>query len=137
MSEELPKFEWKSNYEEVLKDLTDEQKLAAAEWVISNVVEHGRDGGSFRYFIYDRLGFGPEAYLPLYMAGGMEITNNFDLTKDDELIKVASENGYDKMKPLLGICDHDGCWKSASCGWPDENDKYRHTCGAHMKVKYD
>lgn len=30
---------------------------------------------SFRRLIYDRLGFKPDAYTPLYQAGGMAITN--------------------------------------------------------------
>ncbi len=31
--------------------------------------------GSFRYLIYDKMGFGFEAYVPLYESGGMTITN--------------------------------------------------------------
>ena len=31
--------------------------------------------GSFRRMIYDRLGFTPYAYAPLYCAGGMDISN--------------------------------------------------------------
>lgn len=34
-----------------------------------------REPGTFRYLIYDRLGFEPKDYEPLYKAGGMEITN--------------------------------------------------------------
>lgn len=59
-----------------------ETKLAVTAWVFKKIVEHGDDPGSFRYLIYDRMGFGPDAYAPLYYAGGMTITNEFDLTKD-------------------------------------------------------
>jgi hypothetical protein len=44
-------------------------------WVMKHIAEHLREGGSYRYLIYDRMGFGPEAYLPLYEAGGLEISN--------------------------------------------------------------
>jgi hypothetical protein len=62
-------------------------KLAVTAWVFEKIVEHGNDPGSFRYLIYDRMGFGADAYVPLYTAGGMTITNEFDLTegsKDDK-----------------------------------------------------
>ncbi len=59
-----------------------ETRLAVAAWVFKAIVEHAQEGGSFRYLIYDRLGFGPDAYLPLYEAGGMTISNEFDLKKE-------------------------------------------------------
>lgn len=43
------------------------------------IVDHAVEGGSFRCLIYDRLGFGPDAYVPLYSAGGMTISNELDL----------------------------------------------------------
>ena len=59
-----------------------EMKLAVTAWVFEKIVEHGEDPGSFRYLIYDRMGFKSDAYVPLYEAGGMTITNEFHL-KDD------------------------------------------------------
>ena len=56
-------------------------KLAVTAWVFQKIVEHGDNPGSFRYLIYDRMGFGPDAYIPLYEAGGMTISNEFDLTE--------------------------------------------------------
>lgn len=56
-----------------------ETRLAVVAWAMQHIVEHARDGGTFRYLIYERLGFGPEAYVPLYQAGGMEISNEFHL----------------------------------------------------------
>lgn len=62
-----------------------ETRLAVAAWVFQAIVDHATEGGTFRYLIYHRLGFGPDAYVPLYQAGGMTISNEFDLsgTKGD------------------------------------------------------
>jgi hypothetical protein len=68
--------------EEIWNSLDLESRLAAAAFVIRKIVDHGREGGTFRYLIYDRLGFGPEAYVPLYLAGGMHISNDFDLNNN-------------------------------------------------------
>ena len=59
-------------------------RLAITAQVFEKIVEHAKDGGSFRYLIYERLGFGADAYLPLYKAGGMTISNEFCLNKQDE-----------------------------------------------------
>lgn len=48
-----------------------EQAAEIMQHVIANAVE----GGSFRSFIYDRLGFDVDAYVPLYNAGVMNFTN--------------------------------------------------------------
>lgn len=61
-----------------------ETKLAITAWVFEKIVQHGKDPSSFRYLIYNRMGFDPDAYAPLYCAGGMTITNEFDLKKDNE-----------------------------------------------------
>lgn len=61
-----------------------ETRLAVAAWVFKNIVDHATEGGSFRYLIYDRLGFETDAYVPLYLAGGMTISNEFDLSNDGE-----------------------------------------------------
>ena len=42
-------------------------------WVF-NKIKDARDG-SFRYLIYDCMGFDSSAYSPLYLAGGMAIMN--------------------------------------------------------------
>lgn len=56
-----------------------ETRLAIVAWTMHHIIDHAREGGTFRYLIYDRLGFGPEAYVPLYDAGGMIISNEFEL----------------------------------------------------------
>lgn len=67
-----------------------EMKLAVTAWVMRHIVDHARDGGTFRDLIYERLGFDLNAYVPLYQAGGMTISNEFllgeaDPVKDGEL----------------------------------------------------
>lgn len=86
----------KNSSDKTLQDLVDEcdvpTKLAVTAWVMKNIVDHATVGGTFRYLIYDRLGFGPEAYVPLYMAGGMTISNEFDL--DDNIVKTETDCIY-------------------------------------------
>ncbi len=42
------------------------------------IVNHAVEGGLSRYLIYDRLGFRPDAYVPLYSEGGMTISNEVE-----------------------------------------------------------
>jgi hypothetical protein len=44
-------------------------------WVFRHIADHLREGGTFRYLIYDRMGFDSDAYSTLYGAGGMDISN--------------------------------------------------------------
>lgn len=53
-------------------------------WVIGNLAKQMREGGTFRYLIYDRMGYGPEAYHPIYEAGGMELTKAFHEMLEDK-----------------------------------------------------
>lgn len=69
-------------YPKLVEACPAEMKLAVVAWVFGNIVDHATEGGTFRYLIYDRLGFGPEAYVPLYNAGGMTISNEFTLGQD-------------------------------------------------------
>jgi hypothetical protein len=56
-------------------------------WVISCILINAEAKGSFRYLIYDIMDYGPEAYQPLYIAGGMTITNAlFDFEEKENLI---------------------------------------------------
>lgn len=45
------------------------------------VVAHAREGGSYRHLIYGRLWFNEDAYAPLLEAGGMDISNEFNLSE--------------------------------------------------------
>ena len=56
-----------------------DQRLAATAYVFEKICEHARHSGTFRYLIYNRLGFQADAYAVLYGAGGMDISNEFKL----------------------------------------------------------
>lgn len=111
-----------------------DMKLAVTRWVMKHIVEHADEGGSYRYLIYDRLGFGPEAYAPL-CRDGMTISNMFDLHQADEVAKVAKEHGYDMIKPVINLCDEPGCYEVTSCGFPTDDGGYRRTCYDHSTFK--
>jgi hypothetical protein len=51
--------------------------IEQAAWVVSHLTDSMVDGGTFRYLIYDRMGYGPEAYMPMLEAGAMAINNAF------------------------------------------------------------
>lgn len=68
-----------SEHDRLLAAVDEETRLAVTAQVMRAIVDHAAEGGSFRYLIYDRLGFGFEAYVPLYNAGGMTISNEFTL----------------------------------------------------------
>lgn len=125
------------DYEKELDDLVNlcdpEIKLAVTKWVMKHIVNHAREGGSYRYLIYDRLGFGPESYVPL-CADGLTISNEFDLNLKDNVVEAYKSGDEKKMKEALGLCDEPGCFEYISCGWPSESG-YRSTCGEHYERK--
>ena len=124
------------NLEKLAEECPHEVKLAVTQWIFKNLVEHAREGGSYRYLIYDRLDFGPEAYVPL-CADGLTISNEFDLELKPNIIKCLEANDIEGAKRIVGCCDEPGCFKTAGCGWPTDN-KYRWTCGQHyVKEKKD
>ena len=105
----------KTDYDELVSKYDNQTKLDIAAWVISKIDEHGTDPGSFRHLIYGLLGFGPEAYVPLYYAGGMNITNELDYDKDEQLIHIVKSQKIDNvvLKQHLGLCDEPGCYDQA------------------------
>jgi hypothetical protein len=111
-----------------------DMKIAVTRWVMKHIVAHAEEGGSYRYLIYDRLDFGPDAYAPL-CGDGMTISNMFDLNQADEVAKVAKEHGYDKIKPVINLCDEPGCYDTVSCGFPTDDGEYRRTCSTHSNFK--
>ena len=52
-----------------------EYTVEQAAEILSHVHDNLTEGSSFRGFIYGRLGFDTDAYVPLYEAGVMEFTN--------------------------------------------------------------
>lgn len=111
-------------------------KLDIAAWVISKIDEHGADPGSFRNLIYSRLGFNEDAYVPLYEAGGMNITNELDYNTIPNLQEIIREEKIDnlKLKKAVRICDEPDCFAPATCGWSSEP-HYRMTCHQHSNFK--
>lgn len=122
-----------TDLDELVEKCDYDTKLAVTAWVMENIVKHAKEGGSFRYLIYSRLGFESDAYLPLYDAGGMEISNEFDLNIKDKLVEIVKENQYEKLKPALELCDEPGCYKYVTCGTPTDTG-YRNTCAEHKPV---
>lgn len=53
-------------------DLPYETRLKVAEFIFHEIT---KAPCTFRRLIYDRLGFDGDAYCPLYLSGGMHITN--------------------------------------------------------------
>jgi hypothetical protein len=46
-------------------------RLAITAWVCKHILDHAKDGGSYRYLIYDRLGFKEDAYGVLQENGAL------------------------------------------------------------------
>lgn len=110
-----------------------ELKIAVTRWAMKHIVDHAREGGSYRYLIYTRMGFGPEAYAPL-CGDGLTISNEFDISQMDDIKKIVAEKKYDSLKETIGMCDEPGCYKDAGCGWPTKDGWYRRTCGEHYRM---
>lgn len=108
-----------------------ELKLAVTKWVMKHIVDHAREGGSYRYLIYDRLGFGPEAYAPL-CSDGLTISNEFDLDTVPQARAALAAGDHDELKKILSCCDEPGCYDEISAGWPSPNG-YRSTCSKHYQ----
>ena len=132
-SQELAKLmeEANNDLDEMADKCPSKLKLAVTRWAMKHIVEHAKDGGSYRYLIYTRLGFGPEAYVPL-CDDGLTISNEFDISNMDAIKEKVREEKIESLKPLLHLCDEPGCFKNAGCGWPSENG-YRWTCGEHYR----
>ena len=126
--------DYDKHLEELVEKCDYETKLAVTAWVFRNIVEHAKEGGSYRYLIYDRLDFGPDAYVPLFEAGGMEISNEFDIDRINDIIAIVKEHKLDVLKGVLNMCDEPGCFDHAGCGFPTENG-YRRTCYDHSDFK--
>lgn len=111
-------------------DATDmETKIALTAWIMKHIVDHARDGGSFRYLIYDRLGLDTSAYFWL-CSDGITISNEFDLNMKEELLEAMKIGNIGKMKNLLGLCDRADCWNHANF-WAPRGDGVAALCSEH------
>lgn len=55
-------------------------------YIFDAITTNSKCDGTFRHLIYNILGFGPDAYEPLYKAGGMYITNGLNKAYGDNAI---------------------------------------------------
>jgi hypothetical protein len=125
-------MEERENDLDKLADTCDyDMKLAVTRWVFKHIAAHGAEGGSYRHLIYDRLGFGPDAYAPL-CSDGLFISNEFDAEVLPNAREALASGNHEKLKEVLNCCDEPGCYEVTSCGFPTEDGKYRHTCYEHM-----
>lgn len=60
-----------------------------AAWLFCHLTDAASEPGSYRYLIYDRMGYGPEAYCTLLSAGAMMINNI--LVDQNELLQKSRE----------------------------------------------
>ena len=119
-------------YADMVEWCDHDMKLAVTKWVMKHIVEHAKEGGSYRYLIYDRLGFGPEAYAPL-CSDGMTISNEFDLDVVPDARKALAEGDHEKLKKILSCCDEPGCYEQITSGYPAESG-YRQSCSKHYQM---
>ena len=124
--------EMEKHMDKLAEECPTDLKIAVTRWAMRHIVEHAKEGGSYRYLIYDRMGFGPEAYAPL-CGDGMTISNEFDMEQMESIKDIVRHNRYDELKATLNLCDEPGCYKDAGCGWPSK-DGYRMTCGEHYRL---
>jgi hypothetical protein len=122
----------KNYLDEILEETSYDTKLAVTAWVCKHILDHAREGGSYRYLIYDRLGFDMDAYGVLQEAGALEISNQFDIQKMVDIEHHVRAHKIESMKRLVGICDEPECYADAGCGFPTD-DGYRWTCYEHSK----
>jgi hypothetical protein len=91
------------DYHAVAATVPQDTKLALCAWFMEKCAEHAREGGSFRSLIYGRMGFGLEAFLPLYLAGGMELAHHFNFveaTAADEIVRTNIARVADRTKDV-------------------------------------
>jgi hypothetical protein len=118
--------------DELVQKADYDTRLAITAWVCKHILDHAKDGGSYRYLIYDRLGFKEDSYMVLQMAGALDISNLFDLQKMEDIENHVRENKIESIKTLIGFCDQPECYQEAGCGFPTD-DGYRWTCYEHSK----
>lgn len=64
-------------HNKIWEEMPYEQRLAAADFIFRQISDHAAQGGSYRYLIYERLGFEMDAYAILQCAGALDVSNNY------------------------------------------------------------
>lgn len=94
-------------------ELDDSQRIKIVADTFRAIVEFAHEGGTFRGLIYEKLGLSENAYTPLYLAGGMTITNSFCLKHSDshgipealQVLEKLAENAPMELHPTLKRAD--------------------------------
>jgi len=109
--------------------------LEQVVWVFEKLTEACKRGGvSYRYLIYDLMGFSSEAYAPLQFAGALEVNNMIADFCDQEGCKPITQGNPESIQFLCSQCsfpendtltmDMKYCW---NCGcrldWREWNEK--------------
>lgn len=116
------------HFEKIAAECPFEIKLAVTVWVFHHLLAHLREGGTYRYLIYDRLALND--YPSLF--DGLDISNAFSEARSfKEAQAVAKKLRITPMKPVLELCDEPDCFEDATCGWPSPTG-YRKTCRTHQ-----
>lgn len=123
-----------TNFEALQETCDYNTKVALAGWVFGHVLAHAKVRGSYRGLVYERLGFGPDAYAHLLDCGALEISNTYDLVQSAEIRRIVREQKIDALKSVLRLCDQEGCFADACCGTQSTNE-YRWTCVDHRPVE--
>jgi hypothetical protein len=61
----------------------DKPTVDQVAWVFEKIMAN-TGKGTFRYLIYDLMGFTEDDYMALYQAGGMAINNAMDIVYDED-----------------------------------------------------
>jgi hypothetical protein len=76
-----------------------EHRLALCAWFMQACWKNARLGGNFRTLLYEHLGFNADAYVVLYLAGGMDLTTHFHFTEaadTDEMTRQVIARAADR-----------------------------------------
>lgn len=103
--------------------------IEQAGFIIRHVLDHLHEGGTYRYLIYNRLGYNMDSYVPLMAAGGLELSNLAPVREKEESARIlgfrtggiiAEIVDTDTIKVKLGTETVTGTWKWAkrkpACG---------------------
>lgn len=81
-------------------NMDNDNKLLLTKYIGRVIVEHATEGGTYRRLIYDRLGFGPEAY-GFLIGEYLTISNEFIIT--DELDEDQLTKKYEELCDKIPI----------------------------------
>ena len=120
-------YDW---MDKLVKECPSETRLAVVRWAMKHIVDHAKEGGSYRYLIYDRLGFDMDAYDAL-LESGMVISNEFSISDMEDIKDIVRKRQIVHLKKILRMCDVDDCYADAGA-WFDGKQACFHHCEEHL-----